>query len=95
MKNLKGFSLGLVLGLSLAISGLAFAQSATQNEPKKEGESCCAMTSGCCKGDSCSMKDHADKDHMKTHAAMAGHCCCCGAESCDMKMKHEEEKPKG
>ena len=47
-------------------------------------------------GDSCSMKEHANKDHMKTHATMEGHCCCCGAESCDMKMKQEmKDKQKG
>ena len=55
MKNFKGFALGLVLGLGLAISGIGLAQNATQTDQKKEGESCCAMMS-CCKGDSCDMK---------------------------------------
>ena len=96
MKNFKGFALGLVLGLGLAISSIGFAQSTTQNEPKKEMESCCAMTSSCCKGDSCSMKEHANKDHMKTNAATGHSCCCCGADSCDMKMTHEmKDKQKG
>ena len=93
MKNFRGFALGLVLGLGLALSGIGFAQSATQNDQKKEAASCCAMAS-CCKGDSCSMKDHANKDQMKTHSAKDGGCCCCCGDSCDMKM-HDKDKPKG
>lgn len=88
MKNIKGFALGLVLGLSLAVSGIAFAQNTTQAPEKKEGESCCAMTSCCCKGDACAMKDH--KDHASQHAG----CCCCSGDSCDMKMHDMKEKPK-
>ena len=95
MKNFKGFTLGLVLGLGLAISSIGFAQGVTQNEPKKEMDSCCAMTSCCCKGDSCSMKEHANKEHMKGDATNAGHCCCCGADSCDMKKHEMKDKPKG
>jgi hypothetical protein len=95
MKNFKGFALGLVVGLALAISSIGFAQSATQNDQKQQAESCCAMTSCCCKGDSCSMKEHANKEeHMKTHAAKDGGCCCCG-DSCDMKMHEMKDKPKG
>ncbi len=96
MKNFKGFALGLVLGLGLAISSIGFAQSVTKNDPKKsETHSCCSTTS-CCKGDSCSMKEHANKDHSKSNAATDHGCCCCGADSCDMKMKHEmKDKPKG
>ena len=45
MKNFKGFSLGLVLGVGLALSSLAFAQNTTQTDVKKEAESCCAMAS--------------------------------------------------
>jgi hypothetical protein len=90
MKNCKGFTLGLVLGLGLAISGIGFAQNTT-NDQKKEGESCCATMADCCKGDSCDMKM---KHDAKDHAAKAG-CCCCGGDSCDMKMKHDmPEKPK-
>ena len=79
-----------MLGLGLALSSLGFAQTATSSEQKKEMESCCAMASGCCKGDSCDMKKHDAKDH-----SAKGGCCCCGGDSCDMKMKHEtEEKAK-
>ena len=84
MKNFKGFAMGLVLGLGLAVSGIAFAQNTT--DQKKEGESC-AMASCCCKGDSCSMKDHKD-------AAQHAGCCCCGGDSCDMKAHDMKEKPK-
>lgn len=92
MKNIKGFVLGLVLGLGLALSGISFAQNTAQTEPKKETESCCAMMPNCCKGDSCDVNM---KQDAKDHAAKQGCCCCCGGDSCDMKMKHEmTEKPK-
>jgi hypothetical protein len=87
MRNFKGFPLGLVLGICLALSSLAFAQNTTQTDAKKETESCCAMAS-CCKGDSCAMKDH--KDHASKHEG----CCCCGSDSCDMKAHEMKEKPK-
>ncbi len=87
MKNARGFVLGLVLGLGLAFSGLAFAQNTTGGTEKKEGESCCAMSSCCCKGESCDMKEH--KDHAASHAG----CCCCG-DSCDMKSHNMKEAPK-
>ena len=92
MKNFRGFPLGLVLGIALALSSLAFAQNATQTDTKKEMESCCAMASCCCKGGSCAMKDH------KEHATKQEGCCCCG-DSCDMKMhdmkmQDMKEKPK-
>ena len=93
MKNFKGFVMGLVLGLGLALSSVGFAQNATQTDQKKEADSCCAMAS-CCKGDSCSMKDHSNKNHMKAHSSGDG-CCCCGGDSCDMKMKDMQDKPKG
>jgi len=43
-------------------------------------------------------KDHTRKDHAKMHAAMQGDkdgCCCCGGDSCEMKMTHDmQDKPK-
>ena len=95
MKNMKGFVLGLVLGLGLALSGLAFAQNT--NDASKKTNSCCAMES-CCKGDSClMMKDGA----MKEGATKSDkhECCCCG-DSCnmknmkDMKMKDMKDMKK-
>jgi len=100
MKNIqllaKRISLGLVLSIGLALSGVALAQTPTQTE-KKDGESCCAMACckgemACCKGDSCSMKDHAKKDHSKDHSkhsAKDGSCCCKG-DSCKMDMKDKK-----
>jgi len=100
MKNIKKLTAGLVLSIGLLLSGDALAQNPTQTDQKKEGESCCAMAS-CCKGDSCSMKDHANKDHAKQHAdkdkshkggesccAMAS--CCCNGDSCKMEMKDKK-----
>ena len=87
MKNFKGFTMGLVLGIGLALSSVGFAQNATQTvDQTKEAASCC------CKSDSCDMKMNHDAKH---HAAKDG-CCCCSGDSCDMKMKHDtQEKPKG
>ena len=81
MKNVRGFALGLVLGLGVALGGLAFAQNTS--DQNKKTESCCAMASCCC-GDSCEMKDGA-------HAKSDKHECCCCGESCNMKMKDMKE----
>ena len=109
MKNVRGFGLGLALGIGFAFSSIGLAQTATQSAQTNKTESCCAMESCCkgCKGESCSMnheindpaqKDHARKDHAKMHAAMQGDkdgCCCCGGDSCEMKMTHDmQDKPK-
>jgi hypothetical protein len=91
MKNFKGFALGLVLGIGLALSSVGFAQT-SQTDQKKEAESCCAMASGCCKGESCDMKN---KDHMKSHSSTNGGCCCCSGDSCDMRTHDMKDKPKG
>jgi len=79
MKNFRGFSLGLVLGLATAFATIGLAQNATQTDPNTTKESCCAMASCCCKGDSCAMKD-SSKNKSDKHE-----CCCCGGDSCDMK----------
>ena len=89
MKNLRGFALGLVLGVGIAFSGLAFAQNTT--DQTKKTESCCAMESCCCKGDSCPMKKDGSKNSSEKHEG------CCGGDSCDMKMKDmkmKDMKPK-
>jgi hypothetical protein len=87
MKNFKGFSLGLVLGIGLALSSIGFAQTTQSADQNKEAESCCVAR--CCHGDSCDMKHDA-----KNHAAKDG-CCCCSGDSCDVKMKHDvQEKTK-
>ena len=92
MKSIKGFTLGLFLGLSLAFSASSIAQNTTQGDANKK-ESCCAMASCCCKGDSCSMKDHKDGSCCKGDQSAGKKEACCG-DSCDMKgMKHDEKKP--
>jgi hypothetical protein len=78
MKNFRGFTLGLILGLATALAGVGFAQSSTQNDANKKSESCCCMASGC--GDSCAMKEGSKNQSNK-------HECCCGGDACNMKMK--------
>ena len=84
MKKFRGFALGLALGLAAALSTVGWAQSSTPTDQNQKTEM------SCCKGDSCSMKDHQQKDHAKMHAAGHQGCCCCG-DSCDMKMDHKEK----
>ena len=92
MKHFRGFALGLALGVGIAFSGLAFAQNtADQN---KKTESCCAMESCCCKGDSCSMMKGGKKEGSMNHSDKHEGCCCCGSDSCHMKMK-DKDKQKG
>jgi len=86
MKNLRGFALGLALGLAAAVSTISFAQNASQPDPKAKTESCCAMESCCCQGDSCSTKNH-----TKDHSAKDG-CCCCNGDACNMKMKAKQKQ---
>jgi hypothetical protein len=93
MKNFKGFTLGLVLGLSIAIGGLAFAQSNMQTDPNKKSE-CCCMAMKCCEGDSCPMMKDGAKKEGATKSDGHG-CCCCGGESCEMNhSKHMKDKTK-
>src|SRR5688572_23924226 len=84
MKNIKGFTLGLVLGLSIAVAGIAYAQTNPQSDPNKKAE-CCCVAKECCSGDSCQMMQ---KDGAKNHATSADKegCCCCG-DSCQMMKK--------
>ena len=94
MKNIKGFTLGLVLGLSIAVAGIAYAQTNTQSDQNKKAE-CCCVAKGCCSGDSCAMmKDGAMKEGAKESG---GHGCCCGGDSCEMNptkhMKDNKTKP--
>lgn len=94
MKNIRGFALGLALGVAAAISTVGLAQNTKPAGQDQKAESCCAMASCCCKGDSCSMKDgkeHAKKDHSKSHSDEDG-CCCCNGDSCDMKMKDKQKQ---
>ena len=82
MKNIRGFALGLALGLAAALSTVGIAQNPKPTDQNK-AESCC------CTGDSCSMKDHG-KDHAKMHSSKDG-CCCC-SDSCDAKMKEKNKQ---
>jgi hypothetical protein len=95
MKNIKGFALGLALGLAAALSTVGFAQDTKLADQNKNAESCCAMQSCCCKGDSCSMNheamDPARKGQTTEHSKKDG-CCCCGGDSCNMKMNEKQKQ---
>lgn len=91
MKNVKGFALGFVLALGLAVAGAGFAQTTVKDDQTGKQESCCSMESCCCKGGSCSMKDHkqhAQKENGKEHSHEG--CCCCSGDSCNVKVKNKE-----
>ena len=94
MRNIKGFTLGLVLGLSIAVAGIAYAQTNTQSDANKKSE-CCCMTKESGSGECCAMmKDSAMKEGAKKSE---GHeCCCCAGDSCEMdhaKQKDGKAKP--
>ena len=95
MKSIRGFALGLVAGIALAIGTVGIAQTTKPADKSQKAESCCAM-SCCCHGDSCAMHSgqHAQMKNgdaqMKAHANEGG-CCCCGGDSCDMQMKAKEQ----
>ena len=89
MKTLGRLVPSLMLGLTLAIAGVSFAQSANQ-APGDEKHSCCCMTSGCC-GDSCQMMKKDAKHHAES-SDKDGCCGCCG-DSCQMKKKDGVKSP--
>lgn len=80
MKTRKSTILIMLLGLLLVAFVAVMAQQTPQTgEQKKHAESCCAMESCCCKGDSCAM----NKEGAETAEAKEG---CCGGDSC--KLHH-------
>src|ERR1041385_1116381 len=69
-----------VIGLTLAIAGVAFAQSVAQTTAAK-------MESCCCYSDSCDMtKKDAMKNHVMSSDKSGGGACC--GDSCDMAKKN-------
>ena len=88
MKSIRGFALGLVAGIALAIGTVGVAQTTKPADKSQKAESCCAM-SCCCQGDSCAM--HSGQQHAQGQINHEGGCCCCGGDSCDMQMKTKEE----
>jgi hypothetical protein len=87
MKPRRNVILPLLVGLFLLVFVVGLAQTTNQKttDQTKLAESCCAMDSCCCHGDSCAMKQGEQKDSAKAEG-----CCCCG-DSCDMKMKHDQK----
>ena len=94
IKSIRGFVLGLALGITAAIATVGLAQTTKPAHQGQKAESCCAMNSCCCHGDSA--KHTGAKEHSQAqmkHSGEAG-CCCCGGDSCEMPMKLKEEMPK-
>jgi hypothetical protein len=75
MNTFRRYVPAFVLGLTMAVAGVGFAQNPTQGSDTRKMESCC-----CC-GDSCAMKD----GEMKSQAMSADKHKCCGGDSCAMK----------
>lgn len=94
IKNIRGFVLGLALGIAAAIATVGLAQTTKPTAQGQKAESCCAMTSCCCQGDSA--KHTGAKEHSQAQMKHSGEggCCCCGGDSCEMPMKLKEETPK-
>jgi hypothetical protein len=95
MKSIRGFALGLALGIAAAIATVGLAQTTKPADQGQKAESCCAMTSCCCHGDSA--KHSGAKEHspaLVKHSS-EGSCCCCGGDSCEMQTKmKDKEMPK-
>lgn len=87
MKPRRNVILPLLIGLFLLVFVVGLAQTTNQKttDQTKQAESCCAMDSCCCHGDSCAMKQSEQKESAKAEGG-----CCCG-DSCDMKMKHDQK----
>lgn len=82
MKSLRRFGPALVLGLTMAVAGISFAQNANLATDNDKHSCCC--TSGCA-GDSCEMKKEGATHHA-TASDKDGCCGCCG-DSCNMTKK--------
>jgi len=93
MKNIKSFILGLVLGLSITVAGIAYAQTNTQSNSNKKAECCCMSRDGGSGGSCDMMKEGAMKEGAEKSD---GHgCCCCSGDSCEMNhAKHKDAKSK-
>ena len=92
IKSIRGFALGLALGIAAAIATVGLAQTTKPADQGQKAESC-AMASCCCHGDSA--KHSGAKEHSKAqmkHSGEAGLLLC--ARSCEMQMKVKEEMPK-
>ena len=103
MKPHRRIILPLLIGMILVAFAISIAQtSGQQTNQKKQAESCCAMDSCCCHGDSCAMKTGENTDAAKSGCCSGDSCAmktgegtdaaktdCCGGESCNIKMKHD------
>ena len=90
MKSIRGFALGLALGIAAAIATVGLAQTTKPADQGQKAESC-AMTSCCCHADSAK---HGSKEHAMGQMKHSGEgsCCCCGGDSCEMQMKMKEKE---
>ncbi len=68
MKSIRGFALGLALGIAAAIATVGLAQTTKPADQGQKAESC-AMTSCCCHGDSAK---HSGQEHAKGQMKHSG-----------------------
>ena len=94
MKSIRGFALGLALGIAASIATVGLAQTTKPADQGHKAESCCAMTSCCCHGDSAKHSGAKEHSQAQMKHSREGGCCCCGGNSCEMQMKTKEEMPK-
>lgn len=93
IKSIRGFALGLALGIAAAIATVGLAQTPKPADQVQKAESC-AMTSCCCHGDSAKHSGAREHSQMQMKHLSDGGCCCCGGDSCATQMKLKEETPK-
>jgi hypothetical protein len=94
IKSIRGFALGLALGIAAAIATVGLAQSTKPVDQAQKAESCSAMSSCCCHGDSAKHSGAKEHSQVQMKHSSEGGCCCCGGDSCSMEMKVKDEAPK-
>lgn len=93
IKSIRGFALGLALGIAAAIATVGLAQTTKPADQGQKAESC-AMTSCCCRSDSAKHSGAKEHSQAQMKHSSEGGCCCCGGDSCEMQMKLKDETPK-